>query len=55
MQVLDLLTLPVEVQVTLDVPAEQLPKGVTQKSVKAYARAVTRGHPLVVSASEENG
>ncbi len=54
-QLLDLLTLPVEVQVTLVVPAEQLPKGVTQKSVKAYALAVSGGHPLVVSASEENG
>jgi hypothetical protein len=53
--VLDLLTLPVEVQTPLDVPPEPLQKRVTQKSVKAYVRAVTAGHRLVVSASEENG
>lgn len=53
-QVLDLLTLPVDVQTALDVSAERLPKGVTQKSVKAYARAVACGPSPVATASEED-
>lgn len=37
-QVLDLLTLPPEIQAALDVPFEELPPGITQKDVKALAR-----------------
>ena len=37
-QVLDLLTLVPEIQVALDVPAEQLPAGLTQKDVRRLAR-----------------
>ncbi len=37
-RVLDLLTLPPEVQAALDVPAEQLPEGATQAKVKGLAR-----------------
>jgi len=37
-RVLDLLTLPPEVQAALDVPAEELPAGVTQAKVKGLAR-----------------
>jgi hypothetical protein len=37
-RVLDLLTLPPEVQAALDVPVEELPQGVTQAQVKGLAR-----------------
>ncbi|TVQ88952.1 MAG: hypothetical protein EA397_16090 [Deltaproteobacteria bacterium] len=37
-QVLDLLTLPVEIQAALDVPAEELPKGITQAEVRRLVR-----------------
>ena len=37
-QVLDLLTLPSDVQAMLDSPADRLPAGLTQKVVKAIAR-----------------
>lgn len=40
-QVLDLLTLPPDVQSALDVPPERLPRGVTQKTVKRMARRAT--------------
>lgn len=37
-QVLDLLTLPPEIQAALDVPFEELPAGITQANVRALAR-----------------
>ncbi len=37
-QILDLLTLPPEVQAALDVAPERLPKGLTQKWIKGLAR-----------------
>jgi transcriptional regulator with XRE-family HTH domain len=37
-QVLDLLTLPREIQAALDVPFEELPAGITQAEVRALAR-----------------
>jgi len=37
-QVLDLLTLAPEIQAALDVPAETLPPGLTQKVIRCLAR-----------------
>ena len=39
-QVLDLLTLPPEIQAALDAPFEELPAGITQKEVMAVARVL---------------
>lgn len=36
--ILDLLTLPAEIQAALDVPVERLPKGITQKEVRKIAK-----------------